>query len=52
MTEKSCDTCAYKSAESVDDNGERIVDCEINELQMYSPFADECKHWEKALGEE
>lgn len=50
--EKSCDTCAHKSAESVDENGDRIVDCEINELQMYSPFAEDCKHWEKALDED
>ena len=50
--EKNCDTCANKNAESVDENGGRIVDCAVNELQMYSTFAEECKHWEKALGEE
>lgn len=49
--ERNCDTCAHKAAESVDVDGGRIVDCEINELQMYSPFADECKHWERAIGE-
>lgn len=44
---KNCDTCAHKAAESVDEEGRRIVDCDANELQMYSPFAEECKHWEK-----
>ncbi|MBR2684337.1 MAG: hypothetical protein IKE22_13850 [Atopobiaceae bacterium] len=48
MKEKSCNTCAHKSAETVDSDGvTRMVDCEINELQMYSPWVDECKHWEK-----
>ena len=47
--EKSCDTCAYNSAESEDADGNRIVDCDINEFQMYSPFAEECKHWEKRI---
>lgn len=47
--EKSCDTCAYKAAESEDADGNRIVDCDINELQMYSPYAEECKHWEKRI---
>ena len=46
--DKNCDTCIHKAAESVDENDEKIVDCDINELQMYSPFADECRHWEKA----
>lgn len=50
--EKSCDTCAFKRDESKDADGARMVDCEANELQMYSPFAEECKHWEKALGED
>jgi len=44
---KGCDTCAHKSAESVDNDGNRIVDCDINDLQMYSPLVDECIHWEK-----
>ena len=52
MKEKSCDTCIHKSAESVDPDGERIVDCDINDFQMYSPWVDECKHWEKELDEE
>lgn len=49
--ERECDTCAHKSAESVDENGGRIVDCDANQLQMYSPYAEDCKHWEKALDE-
>ena len=52
MTEKSCDTCEHKSAESVDADGSRMVDCEINDLQMYSPWVDECKHWERASDED
>ena len=48
MSEKSCDTCIHKSAESVDPDGNRIVDCDINEYQMYSPWVDECVRWEKA----
>ena len=47
MADKSCDTCAHKSAESVDENDERIVDCDINDFQMYSPWVSECKHWER-----
>jgi len=46
--EKNCDTCIHKSAESEDPDGSRIVDCDENEFQMYSPFVEECKHWEKA----
>ena len=52
MKEKSCDTCAHKAAESVDRDGSRIVDCDANELQMYSPWVDGCKHWEKAVDED
>ena len=52
MADKSCDTCIHKSAESLDPNGGRIVDCDANELQMYSPFVEECKHWERAIDEE
>ncbi len=52
MTEKTCDTCAHKAAESEDQDGNRIVDCDINDFQMYSPWSDDCKHWEKALGED
>lgn len=47
MSDKSCDTCIHKAAESVDNDGNRIVDCDANVWQMYSPFAEECKHWEK-----
>ena len=50
--EKNCDTCAYKGMESEDADGNRIVDCGINDLQMFSPWTDECKHWEKALSED
>ena len=52
MTEKNCDTCAYKTAESKGADGHRTVDCEINGFQMYAPFAEECKPWEKALDKE
>jgi len=50
--EKNCDTCAYKGMESEDAAGERIVDCEINDLQMFSLWVDDCKHWEKALDQD
>lgn len=49
MAEKSCDTCAHKAAESKDMNGNRIIDCEVNEFQMFAPFAEECVHWEKSV---
>ena len=45
---KSCDTCAHKSADTVGDDG-RMVDCDANDMQMYSPFAMECVHWEKCV---
>lgn len=48
MTEKSCDTCIHKADESRDENDGRIVDCDINDFQMYSPWVEECKHWEAA----
>ena len=51
MKERSCDTCIHKTAESRGPDGHRIVDCEINEFQMYSPFAEECRHWEKTVDE-
>lgn len=47
MVERSCDTCVHKSDETVDVDGSRMVDCDVNELQMYSPWVDECKHWER-----
>ena len=49
MSDKSCDTCEHMSAESVDPDGARIVDCDVNEFQMYSPWVDDCKRWEKAI---
>jgi hypothetical protein len=50
MAEKNgCDTCIYKAAESVDENGNRIVDCEINEYQLYAPLVDECVHYSKRI---
>lgn len=42
---RECDTCAYKQAESVDEDGKRTVDCIANVLQMYQPYADDCKKW-------
>lgn len=45
--EKSCDTCAHKEMESRDQDGNRIVECELNEFQIFAPFADECVHWEQ-----
>ena len=50
--EKSCDTCAHKGMESEDADGSRIVDCGANDLQMFSPWVDECKHWEKLVERE
>jgi len=44
--EKNCGNCKHKAAESRDEEGKRIVDCDINFRQMYSPWAEECKHWE------
>ena len=52
MEERSCDTCAHKAAETADENGKRMVDCDINGFQMYSPFAEECKRWERAVAED
>ena len=50
--DKSCETCEHITAFSVDENGNRLVKCELNEYQMYFPFAEECVHWEKALDED
>ena len=50
--EKTCDDCAHVNGVSMDEDGNVIIDCELNEFQMYAPRAEECKHWEKALGEE
>lgn len=47
MEAKTCDTCSHKEAETKDAAGNRMVSCELNEMQMYFPFAIECKHWEK-----
>ena len=52
MKEKSCDTCACKRMESVDEEGNRIVDCAANVRQMFAPFAEECKHWRAKLEKE
>lgn len=50
MAEKNgCDTCAHKVAESVDPDGNRIVDCEANEYQLYAPLVDECVHYSKKV---
>ena len=49
MEERNCDTCAYKGMESKDEDGNRIVNCDANELQMFSPFAEDCVHWEKSV---
>ena len=46
---KSCDNCAHKGMLSEDQDGNRIVDCDINEFQMFAPFSTDCIHWEKAL---
>lgn len=48
MKEKNCDNCAHLVAKSEDQNGNSIVSCELNEYQMYFPFAEECVHWDKA----
>jgi len=45
MDERNCETCGHMVAESKDENGNRIVDCEANEWQLYAPYAEECKHW-------
>ena len=45
---EGCGTCAHTSAMTELD-GARMVDCELNELQMYAPYACACKHWEKAV---
>ena len=49
--EKNCDTCIYKADESKDQAGNRLIDCEANERQLYMPYAEDCVHWEKKLGE-
>lgn len=51
MVERSCDTCIHKEQESQDPNGNRVIDCDINEYQLFAPFAEECKHWEKGCDE-
>ena len=47
--ERNCDTCMHKADESRDENDARIVSCDINEHQIFFPFAEDCKHWERAL---
>ena len=51
MTEKSCDNCVHKEMESLDPNGNRIVDCDANEFQIFMPFAEDCVRWEKKADE-
>jgi len=42
----ACDTCYHMRAETVDnETGGRMVDCDINERQMYAPMVSECKHY-------
>jgi len=41
----SCDTCGNKFMESKDDQGKRIVDCSANDLQIFQPYAEDCKKW-------
>lgn len=41
---KGCDTCVHKVAESRDDDGNRIVNCDINKYQLYAPLVEDCKH--------
>lgn len=50
---KGCETCAHPGAWTEDGEGNRMVDCELNELQMYQPAVTDydCKHWERARGE-
>ena len=50
MDVKGCDNCAYKVAESKDEDGKRIVDCEINVKQLYAPLVEECKHFKAKVG--
>jgi len=45
---EGCGTCAHTSDMTLVDEA-RMVDCDANERQMYSPYATECKHWEKAV---
>ncbi len=47
MEQKTCDTCIHKEMDSLDSNGNRIVDCDINEFQIFMPYAEECVYWEK-----
>ena len=46
---KGCGTCAHSSAMTMSPEGERWVNCDVNEMQMYAPYATDCKHWEKAV---
>ena len=44
-----CGTCAHCGDMTFVDE-ERMVACDVNEFQMYAPYATECRHWERALG--
>lgn len=46
---EGCGTCAHCGDMTFVDEG-RMVACEVNEFQMYAPYACECKRWERALG--
>lgn len=48
---EGCGTCAHCGDMTFVDE-ERMVACDVNEFQMYAPYATECKHWEKALDED
>lgn len=45
-----CGTCAYMAAQTVDADGARMVDCDLNPMQLYAPYADACIHWERRHG--
>jgi hypothetical protein len=45
---EGCGTCANCAGMS-QDGDMRMVNCAANAFQMYSPYAVECKHWEKAV---
>lgn len=47
---EGCGTCANAVGMTLDEDGGRMVDCGANDMQMYSPYATECKHWERAIG--
>jgi len=46
----ACDTCCHKKSETVETDGSRMVNCEINKYQMYAPMVYECKHHQLTSG--